>query len=131
MSSGADWRAYDLKVAEGSTTFSLQRKGELTGTFDLPLLGAFNVRNALAAIAVALELGVEFETAARALAKFGGISRRFEIKGAIPKAHPLRPEGRLRELRKSHVLEGKRYRNFQKDSRRLIDHLPIRRVAAN
>ena len=37
--------------------------------------------NALAAIAVALELGIEFAVAAHALAKFSGISRRFEIKG--------------------------------------------------
>jgi UDP-N-acetylmuramate--alanine ligase len=37
--------------------------------------------NSLAAIAAATELGVEFVTAANALASFGGIQRRFEIKG--------------------------------------------------
>jgi UDP-N-acetylmuramate--alanine ligase len=37
--------------------------------------------NSLAAIAVALEVGIPFEAAAAALRKFAGISRRFEIKG--------------------------------------------------
>jgi UDP-N-acetylmuramate--alanine ligase len=38
--------------------------------------------NALASLAVAFELGISFEVAARGLAAFSGISRRFEIKGA-------------------------------------------------
>ena len=47
----------------------------------MPTPGLHVALNSLAAIAVALEVGISFERAAAALAKFGGISRRFEIKG--------------------------------------------------
>jgi UDP-N-acetylmuramate--alanine ligase len=43
--------------------------------------GIYNVRNALAAAAMALEIGVEFEDIAAALAKFGGVARRFDVRG--------------------------------------------------
>ena len=53
------------------------------GRFALPLQvpGRHNALNAAAAVAVALELGVDAETAARALGHFSGTSRRFELKG--------------------------------------------------
>ena len=47
----------------------------------MPLPGDHLALNALAAIAVAFQLGIDFSVAARALAAFSGISRRFEIKG--------------------------------------------------
>jgi UDP-N-acetylmuramate--alanine ligase len=54
-----------------------------TGRFalDLQVPGRHNVLNATAAFAVALELGVDADSAARALAHFSGASRRFELKG--------------------------------------------------
>ncbi len=55
------------------------RRSRRTSRFRLPDVHV--AMNSLAAIAVALELGIGFEVAARALAKFSGISRRFEIKG--------------------------------------------------
>jgi len=81
LSDGADWRGYDLKVAAGSTTFSLQRKGELAGTFEVPLLGAFNVRNALAAIAVGAAVGLSLDTLASGLRSFKGVRRRMQLRG--------------------------------------------------
>ncbi|MCP9000180.1 UDP-N-acetylmuramate--L-alanine ligase [Pseudarthrobacter sp. RMG13] len=48
---------------------------------DLQVPGRHNALNAAAAVAVALELGVDAEAAARALAHFSGASRRFELKG--------------------------------------------------
>jgi UDP-N-acetylmuramate: L-alanyl-gamma-D-glutamyl-meso-diaminopimelate ligase len=80
---GADWRAYDLKVGEGSTTFSLQRKADLAGTFEVPLLGAFNVRNALAAIAVGAAAGLSTETMAAGLREFKGVRRRMQLRGVV------------------------------------------------
>jgi len=47
----------------------------------LSLPGEHNVRNALAAVAVAGEMGIPFETTARALGEFRTVERRFEIKG--------------------------------------------------
>jgi UDP-N-acetylmuramate--alanine ligase len=49
---------------------------------DLPLRGVHNVRNATGALAMALEIGVSFVDAATALARFGGVARRFDIRGA-------------------------------------------------
>jgi UDP-N-acetylmuramate: L-alanyl-gamma-D-glutamyl-meso-diaminopimelate ligase len=83
LSEGADWRAYDLKVAEGSTTFNLQRKGGLAGTFEVPLLGAYNVRNALAAIAVGAAAGLSTDTMAAGLREFKGVRRRMQLRGVV------------------------------------------------
>ncbi len=47
----------------------------------LPLRGVHNVINATGALAMGLELGVDPQTAADALAKFGGVARRFDIRG--------------------------------------------------
>ncbi|MBT2532833.1 UDP-N-acetylmuramate--L-alanine ligase [Arthrobacter sp. ISL-48] len=49
---------------------------------ELQVPGRHNALNATAAFAVALELGVDADTAARSLAHFSGASRRFELKGA-------------------------------------------------
>ena len=50
---------------------------------DLPLRGRHNVLNATGALAMALAVGVPFDAAARALAKFGGVARRFDIRAVV------------------------------------------------
>ena len=77
----ADLRAEKILIDGLSTRFEVVRKGEMLGIVTIPTPGHHVAMNSLAAIAVALELGIAFEVAARALAKFSGISRRFEIKG--------------------------------------------------
>jgi UDP-N-acetylmuramate--alanine ligase len=57
------------------------RDGAPLGTFSLPVPGVHNATNAVAAVAVATELGVGFADIARALAGFGGVARRFEFRG--------------------------------------------------
>ena len=47
----------------------------------LPLRGVHNVQNATGAIALAMAVGVEFAQCASALARFGGVARRFDIRG--------------------------------------------------
>jgi len=81
LSDGADWQAHDLKTGTSSTTFSVRRNGSPIGIFDLPLLGAYNVRNALAALAVGAAVGVNTDTMAEALRKFKGVRRRLEHRG--------------------------------------------------
>jgi UDP-N-acetylmuramate--alanine ligase len=56
-------------------------KGELLGEVKLRMPGKHNVYNSLAAVAVGLELRVEFEAIKTALGEFEGVKRRFEIKG--------------------------------------------------
>jgi UDP-N-acetylmuramate--alanine ligase len=77
----ADYRAVDVRSAHGSNSFEVTHGGVVLGTVDLPLRGIHNVRNALGALAMACSVGVEFDIAARALAKFGGVARRFDVRG--------------------------------------------------
>src|SRR5271169_3404243 len=77
----ADLRAEKIVIDGLSTRFEVVRKGELLGAVTIPTPGVHVAMNSLAAIAVALELGITFDLAAQALGKFSGISRRFEIKG--------------------------------------------------
>ena len=58
-------------------------RGRALGAVTLPMPGRHSVANALAAVAVAAELGVEFADAAAALGVFAGIHRRSEIKGEV------------------------------------------------
>jgi len=77
----ADYQAVDVAAGAGSWTFDVVRRGELLGSVHLPLRGVHNVRNATAALAMALELGAPFDAAVRALGRFGGVARRFDFRG--------------------------------------------------
>ena len=82
----ANVRADEIRVAGYGTRFAVRRRrgpggGSELGDVTLAVPGRHNVLNALAAIAVALELGVPFGAAAAALAEFRGAERRFERKG--------------------------------------------------
>jgi len=81
LSDGADWQAHDLRVNSTSTAFSVRRQGSAIGSFEVPLLGAYNVRNALAAIAVGSAVGVNTDTLAEGLRGFRGVRRRLELRG--------------------------------------------------
>lgn len=81
FSAQADYSAEDVEVLEGSMRFLVKHRGQPLGPVTLNMIGRHNVLNALAAIAVAEEVGVEFSVAVEALANFEGIGRRFEIKG--------------------------------------------------
>lgn len=75
-----DWHAEQIR--QGATTeFEVWHAGERLGSCGLQLAGCHNVSNALAALAVAQEVGIEFRAAAEALAEFRGTERRFEVKG--------------------------------------------------
>ena len=79
---GVDVRASDLVPERAGTSFLVARPGRaapLRVMLNLP--GTHNVRNALAAIAVASELGVDDEAICRALAAFQGIDRRMQYIG--------------------------------------------------
>lgn len=67
----------------GGMDFVVEDHGELIGLARLRIPGEHNVRNALAAIIVALDLGVDFPVIRQSLADFGGMSRRFQILGEI------------------------------------------------
>ena len=87
MSEQAQFRALDPTPDEGRMRFSLQRADD-AGKPPLPVVlnlpGLHNVQNALAAIAVADELGVSDADIVRALAEFKGVGRRFQRWGEFP-----------------------------------------------
>jgi UDP-N-acetylmuramate--alanine ligase len=76
----ADLRAVSLEREAGVTRFEVVRAGRPKLPVALNLPGLHNVRNALAAIAVATELEVEDAAIQRALAGFEGIGRRLEAR---------------------------------------------------
>jgi UDP-N-acetylmuramate: L-alanyl-gamma-D-glutamyl-meso-diaminopimelate ligase len=78
---GADWQAHDLRISATATTFGVRRNNQSIATFELPLLGAYNVRNALAAIAVGSAAGLHTETMVEGLRQFKGVRRRLEHRG--------------------------------------------------
>lgn len=81
LSPQSDVRARRVRLAERSASFEVFAEGELLGTVTLRVPGLHNVRNALAAILVGLQLGIPFETIREALEEFTGVYRRFEIVG--------------------------------------------------
>jgi UDP-N-acetylmuramate--alanine ligase len=83
LSGRPDLRAEIRALAGRQTHCTLVRGARALGPVTLSVPGRYNVRNALAATAVALELGVEFECIAAALQTFGGVSRRFAVRGEV------------------------------------------------
>ncbi len=84
INEGADVRAQNIRYGEGFTEFEVVRAGhDKALAIRLRLPGLHNVRNALAAIAVASELDVEDDALVSALQKFEGIDRRFQIHGEV------------------------------------------------
>ncbi len=84
MNEGADLRALDVQaVPGGQMHFVVQRKAAPDLAITLNLAGEHNVRNALAAIGVAMELGLPDEPVQRALAQFAGVGRRFQRHGEL------------------------------------------------
>jgi len=85
-------RAADI-VAGERMRFRALREGAPPLDILLNLPGRHNVQNALAAIAVATELGVPDAAIRKALAEFRGVGRRFQRHGEIPLAPNGRPAG--------------------------------------
>ena len=79
----AQVRASDIVAAQGAMRFNVHRDGMDVLAVTLNLAGLHNVLNALAAIAVATELGVDDAAIQTALAGFKGVGRRFQHYGEI------------------------------------------------
>lgn len=82
----ASLRAVDIRVESGASMFRVERTSldeppTVLGEIELPMRGTYNVLNAMGAIAMALEIGVGFDDIRVSLAKFGGVARRFDVRG--------------------------------------------------
>ena len=81
LNDDVDLRAVAVEAGPGGSRFEVQTPNGSLGEVFMPLPGRHNVRNALAAIAVGLELGAPFDQLASACGDFGGVARRFERLG--------------------------------------------------
>jgi UDP-N-acetylmuramate--alanine ligase len=83
LEEGAQIRGTDISHSGGRMDFKVQRAGqpELAVTLNLP--GSHNVLNALAAIAVAMEVGASDAAIVKGLAEFRGVGRRFQRYGEM------------------------------------------------
>lgn len=81
MKTTADIMASKRTVSRGKQEFDVTYRGQNLGRWMLPVPGRHNLYNALAAIAVAVSLGVDVKKAHQALMHFKGTWRRFEILG--------------------------------------------------
>jgi UDP-N-acetylmuramate--alanine ligase len=83
LAEDADVRAVDLVNAQGRMRFTARAADAPDLAVDLAIPGVHNVRNALAAIAIGREVGVDDAAIARALAEFHGVDRRFQRHGEV------------------------------------------------
>ena len=81
----SDWQASDIRTAAKGLTFSLHRAGEQYRA-RLPMVGSYNVHNALAALAAASLTGVPLTTLLERLTVFPGVPGRMQMVTAEPYA---------------------------------------------
>jgi len=83
LDAGAAYTARIQEMVGRRSIFEARRGDDTLGLVTLAIPGAYNVQNALGALAVTLELGVPFAAAAEALREFRGVLRRFTVRGEI------------------------------------------------
>ncbi len=81
LATQADLIAEGISLQGLTSTFKVRFKGEPLGEAQLRVPGLHNVSNALAAVAVGLELDIGFAVIRAALGEFSGVARRFQVKG--------------------------------------------------
>jgi len=77
----AEIRGTGLELLAHGSRFRVEAAGERIGAIELQVPGRHNALNALAAVAVGLELEIAFEHIVESLAGFRGVGRRFELRG--------------------------------------------------
>ena len=108
LADSADWRAVEISSG-ADTSFTVVHGQRDHGRFRMTMLGEHNVRNALAAIAVGVDLGLGMDALRDGLAKFAGVKRRLEVVGEERGVvvyddfahHPTAVEETLKALRRS------------------------------
>jgi UDP-N-acetylmuramate--alanine ligase len=79
----ADSQAIDIRHKNNTSTFTVVKNDTELGIITLQVPGKHNVQNSLAAISVGLELGIPFAKIKSGIEKFGGVFRRWELKGEV------------------------------------------------
>ncbi len=74
-----EWGARDIVTGPGLTAFDVLYRGKLFRRIRLELIGAYNIRNALAATAILHRLGVSEDDIREAMGSFKGVRRRLQF----------------------------------------------------
>jgi UDP-N-acetylmuramate: L-alanyl-gamma-D-glutamyl-meso-diaminopimelate ligase len=109
LSAAADWRALDIETGSTHTSFTIVGADRDYGRFTMAMLGEHNVRNALVAVAVGADLGLDMSALRDGLAAFAGVKRRLEVVGEVRGItvyddfahHPTAVDETLKALRRS------------------------------
>lgn len=83
FSAQAELFARDQKFKDFSSTSTLYRKDKKLGTLKLNVPGVHSIYNAMAAVAVGLDINISIPTILKALESYTGIGRRFELKKKV------------------------------------------------
>ena len=89
LSPQADFRATAIETDATGSAFTVTAADRISGTtetlgrFRMPMVGRHNIRNALAAISIAHEMGIDMDVVRDALAAFSGVKRRFTRTGTV------------------------------------------------
>lgn len=110
LNAGSMLRAEDVASDGAGTRFTVRERGKVLGSARISVPGLHNVRNALAAVAVARRFGIGWSAIERGLAEFGGVDRRFERVGEAAGVlfvddyahHPTEIEATLKAARAAH-----------------------------
>jgi UDP-N-acetylmuramate--alanine ligase len=81
LNSQADFSASAIEHSADLTSFTVHYRGAELGRLSFRMPGRHNVLNALAAVAVGMELDLSFAEIAEGFKDFGGVQRRFQLKG--------------------------------------------------
>lgn len=107
FSEEAEMRIVDWSLAPRGSTFSLSCRGQIWGPFHVPIAGEHNIKNAAAAVSVALHLGLDVKTIQENLSKFVPADRRLQVHIETPRVavvedyghHPTEISATLRAVR--------------------------------
>ncbi|MFQ6674294.1 MAG: UDP-N-acetylmuramate--L-alanine ligase, partial [Fidelibacterota bacterium] len=107
LTEATDYSASNATYHETQSDFTVKENDSTLGDIRLKVPGAHNVKNALATVALALEMNIEFDTIREALGTFTGVKRRFEIKGVFDDVmvvddyahHPTEVSATLRSIK--------------------------------
>ncbi|MFC1496626.1 UDP-N-acetylmuramate--L-alanine ligase [Candidatus Margulisiibacteriota bacterium] len=83
FNSDCDFSASDLSYSDGGSKFTVNYKDEVLGEATLAVPGKQNISNSLAAIAMGMEAGINFESIISVLQSYKGVKRRFQLIGEV------------------------------------------------
>ncbi len=83
LNAQSDLRAVNISFHENYSRFSLLHQGKDLGEITMKVPGLHNIKNAMAAIGIGIELGISFPQVKKAVESFAGVYRRIEIKAEV------------------------------------------------